>query len=268
MKSSPKKATKAKRTLPAPKKRIAPAKSGEVKPVTLKKAASKRAAPPSDSVNEVLSQLESLGNEKVRAMYAKNGASQNQYGVKLGDIRSLAKSLKADHEFALRLWETGNVEARLLAVLMIDPTKLTPEQLETMVKSETFVQVADWLHSYVIKEHPDKEALRRKWMESSDRMCARAGWRLTAGRVAKKSEGLDVIALLNRIDTEMQNAVSEVQWTMNNCLAEIGIHFPKHRKRAIAIGERIGLYRDYPVSKGCTSPFAPIWIHAMVERQR
>ena len=39
------------------------------------------------------------------------------------------------------------------------------------------------------------------------------------------------------------------------------------RKRAIAIGERLGIYRDYPVSKGCTSPFAPIWIQEMVRRQ-
>ena len=55
--------------------------------------------------------------------------------------------------------------------------------------------------------------------------------------------------------------------TMNNTLAAIGIHFPKHRKRAIAIGERLGIYRDCPVSKGCTSPFVPIWINAMVSRQ-
>lgn len=42
---------------------------------------------------------------------------------------------------------------------------------------------------------------------------------------------------------------------------------PKQRTRALAIGEKLGLYRDYPVSKGCTSPFAPIWINEMVRRQ-
>jgi hypothetical protein len=52
---------------------------------------------------------------------------------------------------------------------------------------------------------------------------------------------------------------------MNGCLAEIGIHLPKLRKRAIAIGEKLGIYRDYPCSKGCTSPFAPIWIKEMVK---
>jgi 3-methyladenine DNA glycosylase AlkD len=65
----------------------------------------------------------------------------------------------------------------------------------------------------------------------------------------------------------MGAAAPEVQWTMNFCLAETGIHFPRYRQRAIAIGEKLGVYRDYPVSKGCTSPFAPIWINAMVRRQ-
>lgn len=50
-------------------------------------------------------------------------------------------------------------------------------------------------------------------------------------------------------------------------VAQIGIHFPGHRKRAIVIGETLGLYRDYPVSKGCTSPFALMWIKAMASRQ-
>ena len=54
---------------------------------------------------------------------------------------------------------------------------------------------------------------------------------------------------------------------VNAALAGIGIHFPEHRKRAVAIGEALGVYRDYPVSKGCTSPFAPIWINAMVSRK-
>ncbi len=83
----------------------------------------------------------------------------------------------------------------------------------------------------------------------------------------KSPEGLDLKALLDRIESEMGSAATEVQWTMNCSLAEIGIHFPNHRERALAIGETLGIYRDYPCPKGCTSPYAPIWINAMVARQ-
>ena len=136
-----------------------------------------------------------------------------------------------------------------------------------MVRSAGFSQVADWLMSNVVKKRPDKESLRQRWMADDDPWAARAGWSLTSERIGKDPEGLDLPALLNRIESEMGSAAPEAQWTMNFCLAGIGIHVPKYRKRAIAIGEALGVYRDYPVSKGCTSPFAPTWINEMVRRQ-
>ena len=219
------------------------------------------------TLKETLKQLKALGNEKVRAQNAKSGAGENQFGVSLGDIRVLAKKIKTDHELALSLWDSGNVDAQFLSTLLIQPKKLSAKEMDRMVRSVSFVRVADWLISYVVRQHPDKEKLRQEWMAEDDRWAARAGWDLTAERVGKNPDGLDIPALLARIESEMADAKPEVQWTMNNTLATIGIHFPKHRKRAIAIGEKLGIYRDYPVSKGCTSPFAPIWINYMVSRQ-
>ena len=219
------------------------------------------------TLNETLKQLKALGNAKVRAQNAKSGAGDDQFGVSLGDIRTLAKKIKTDHALALSLWDTGNVDAQFLAALLIQPKKLSAKEMDRMVRSITFVRVADWLISYVVRQHPDKETLRQHWMTEDDRWAARAAWDLTSERVAKNPDGLDLPALLDRIESEMAGAEPEVQWTINNTLATIGIHVPKLRKRAIAIGEKLGIYRDYPVSKGCTSPFAPIWINFMVNRQ-
>jgi 3-methyladenine DNA glycosylase AlkD len=247
------------------------------KATTKPKTAKTKAAPAQPkgttvTLEEAMRQLKSLGNEGVRAQNAKSGpmgsgAGDNQFGVSRGDVRKLANKIKTNHELALALWKTGNIDAQFLATLLIKVNLLSADEMERMVKSVTFTWVAEWLHSYVVKEHGDKEILRKKWMTSDDRWAARAGWQLTAGRVVKSPEGLDLEALLDRIEREMGAAAPEVQWTMNMCLAEIGIHFPKHRKRAIAIGEKLGIYRDYPCSKGCTSPFAPIWINEMVRRQ-
>lgn len=227
------------------------------------------AASPAVLLKETLAQLKAMGDEKVRVLNVRNGAGENQFGVKLGDIRVLAKKIKASHQLAMALWESGNLDAQLLATLLIKAKDLSADEMERMVQAGTVVQVAEWLHSYVLKEHADKESLRQKWMTAAkpDPMTARAGWRLTAGRVAKSPEGLDIVGLLDRIESEMGGADPLVQWTMNMCLAEIGINFPKLRKRAIAIGAKLGVFRDYPCSKGCTSPFAPIWITEMVKRQ-
>jgi 3-methyladenine DNA glycosylase AlkD len=231
------------------------------------------------TVKEILAQLESLGDAGRRKYNAKTGHDgvpgvplDKQFGVKTGDIRKLAKKIKTDHELALELWKTGNLDAQMLAILIMEPRELSAKQLDTMVREARFAWLAEWLNSYVVAKHPDKDALREKWMKKSEKdgWAARAGWHFTASKIntpGKGENGVDVEALLDRIEKEMPKAKPEVQWTMNNTLAAIGIHHPKHRKRAIAIGEKIGLYKDYPVSKGCTSPFAPLWIDEMVKRQ-
>jgi 3-methyladenine DNA glycosylase AlkD len=219
------------------------------------------------TLKETLAQLEAHSNETMRAHNIKRGAGNNQFGVKMGDIRAIANKIKKDHSLALELWDTKIIDARLLATLIIDLKKLSHDDINRMVKSEKFVQVADWLYSNVIKPYPDTERLRTAWMKSKDVMCARAGWSLTSGCVNRNPEVLNLPALLDRIESEMPGAAPEVQWTMNTTLAQIGINFPQYRARALAIGERLGIYRDYPVSKGCTSPFAPIWINEMVRRQ-
>src|SRR5688572_9038898 len=77
------------------------------------------------TLEDTLAQLESLGDEKRRAHNRKNGAGENQFGVQLGDIRKLAAKLKTNHQLALALWATGNIDAQLLAILLIKPNTLS-----------------------------------------------------------------------------------------------------------------------------------------------
>jgi len=219
------------------------------------------------TVDDVMQRLRAQGDEKIRKHHVKSGAGENIFGVKMGDIRALAKQIKVDHDLGIALWQTGNVEAMLLSTLLVKPKQIPAADLDAMVASVTYTNVADWLTTNVIKVHPSKEALRQRWMTSDHPMRSRAGWSLTTERVIKDPDDLDLAALLDRIETEMGSAPEAAQWTMNYALAEIGIKYPEHRSRAMAIGEKLGVFRDYPTPKGCTSPFAPIWISEMVKRQ-
>lgn len=218
-------------------------------------------------LKETLQQLEQLGTEKMRVQNRKKGAGENQFGVRMGDIRKIAKQIKSNHALALELWQTGNIDARLLAILLMKPKELSPDELDELVRSESFFWVADWLNAYIVKKHPNHEELRIRWMADNHPMAARAGWNLTSIRIAKSPEGIDLNAILDRIDKELPTANPMAQWTMNFALVETGINHPDFRERAIAIGKKHGVYSDYPVAKGCTSPYAPAWIEEMVKRQ-
>lgn len=222
------------------------------------------------TIQDVLTKLETLGTEQLRAQNVRHGFVGEQFGVKLGELRTIAKSIKINTAFGLELWATGYLEARLVAILIMKPKELSVEQLKMLVQTATYGHLADWVNSYLVKQHPEKEALRIAWLDvdaHAEPWLARTAWSLTTERVSKSPDGLDIAGVLKRIDNELASAPEPARWTMNFCLGELGINHAEFRDEAIAIGERVGAYRDYPTSKGCISPFVPLWVAAIVERQ-
>jgi 3-methyladenine DNA glycosylase AlkD len=213
---------------------------------------------------EVMAELAALEDPKVRAVNARHG---DDHGVNLGKLRAVAKRLKTQPELARELWEANDTPAQLLAILICRPKAFEHDELDDMVRQTRTPKVHDWLVNYVVKQNPHAEELRLAWFADPDPVVASAGWALTTERVAKKPEGLDLPGLLDVIETQMKDAPDRLQWAMNHCLAQIGIEHAEHRARAIDIGERLGVLKDYPTPPNCTSPFAPIWITEMVNRQ-
>ncbi|MEU3659995.1 DNA alkylation repair protein [Streptomyces sp. NPDC032940] len=219
---------------------------------------------PEATVAEVMAELAALEEPKVRAVNERHG---DDHGVKLGPLRALAKRLKTQQDLACRLWGTGDSAARLLALLICRPKAFGRDELDTMLREARTPKVHDWLVNHVVRKSPHAEELRLAWSADPDPVVASAGWALTAERVAKKPEGLDLAELLDTIEAEMKDAPDRLQWAMNTCLARIGIDHAEHRSRALGIGERLEVLKDYPTPPGCTSPYAPVWITEMVRRQ-
>jgi 3-methyladenine DNA glycosylase AlkD len=215
-------------------------------------------------VAEVMAELARLEDPRAREVNEKHG---DDHGVNLGKLRALAKRLKTQQELARQLWETDYTPAMLLALLICRPKAFGRDELDVMLREARTPKVQDWLVNYVVKKSPHSEELRLAWSADPDPVVASAGWALTAERVTKNPEGLDLTGLLDVIEAEMRDAPDRLQWAMNTCLAQIGIEHPGHRTRAIDIGERLEVLKDYPTPPGCTSPFAPLWIAEMVRRQ-
>jgi len=217
------------------------------------------------TVGEVVAELAALEDPKARAVNEKHG---DDHGVNLGKLRALAKRLKTQHELSRELWATGDTAARLVALLICRPKEFGRDELDAMLRQARIPKVNDWFVNYVVKKSAHAEELRTAWFDDPDPVVASAGWALTSERVVKRPEGIDLDGLLSLIEARMKDAPDRLQWAMNTCLAQIGIEFPEHRARAIDIGERLEVLKDYPTPPNCTSPFAPTWIGEMVRRQQ
>ena len=216
------------------------------------------------TVDDVLAELATLEDPRARAVNERHG---DDHGVNLTKLRAVAKRLKTQQGLARQLWGTGDTAARLLALLICRPKAFERHELDAMVREARAPKVHDWFVNYVVKKSPHAEDLRVAWLADPDPVVASAGWALTSDRVVKKPEGLDLAGLLDVIEAQMKAAPERLQWAMNTCLAQIGIEHAEHRARALEIGERLEVLKDYPTPPNCTSPYAPVWIAEIVRRR-
>jgi len=193
--------------------------------------------------------------------------------TKLGDLRKIANVIKKDHELALELWSTKGYLARQLAILLMDKKLLSEEIIDGLVsdieqhREDEKLQLIDWLMANQLAKDKRTIALMESWENSISPLQRRTFWYHQARlRWVGQTPPPNSEELLSKIETRIENEVSEVQWAMNFTAAQIGIFQEIFRTRCINIGEQTGLYKDEMVAKNCTPNYLPKFIAIQVAK--
>lgn len=213
------------------------------------------------SIDSILKEISDLALEKRKSMYIKQGIKEEIYGVNLGDLRKIANKLKTNHDLAEQLWETNIYEARVIACILFDSKQLNLKELNRLILSTQSGPVIDELSFQMFELLDNQLELFDLWIHSDNPRFKRAGWNM--GIILNHDLKLDndkINKILDYIDNNLSVATNDYQFAMNRCLSEIGIKHDHLTQRCISIGEKHGVYKEMKVSKGCTSPYAPIWI--------
>src|SRR5215831_19336352 len=86
------------------------------------------------NVVEILETLKKLGKPQTAIIYKHHGAGDNVFGTLTSEVAKLQKKIKVDHALAMELWGTGNAEARILALLVSDPQRLTRADADRLLQ--------------------------------------------------------------------------------------------------------------------------------------
>jgi len=193
--------------------------------------------------------------------------------TKLGDLRKIANVIKKDHELAMELWSTTHYLARQLAILLMDKKLLSKEIIDRLVsdieqhQQDEKLQLIDWLMANQLAKDKRTIALMESWENSISPLQRRTFWYHQARlRWVGQTPPPNSEELLAKIETRIENEVSEVQWAMNFTAAQIGIFQETFRKRCINIGEQTGLYKNEMVAKNCTPNYLPKFIAIQVAK--
>ena len=219
--------------------------------------------------HEILTQLQALSSEKTAKIYTRLGVKETILGVNKGPLRKLAESLGTNDSLAHEGWDSGIFEMRLIAITIADPNLFSPQKVEAWVAQSVSLPVIDelcftWFETMLMGMDQI-----RLWIDDLSLLHQRLGWNLAIVKVhRKKLADTDLRELIHRVERELQVAPSLIQDAMNRCLVEISITYPEFTQEGLELGERLGVYKEVMVAKGCTSPYAPDWINAVLRRKQ
>ena len=222
------------------------------------------------TAKEVLSTLEKLGKPQTAAIYKRHGAGDNVFGVLTSDISKIQKKIKSDHAFAMDLWKTGNAEARVIAMQIADPAKVSRAEADTLVKDGPVRFVGSYV-SALLARSPIADKTMRAWMKSSDESFREMGYGLLSARLRQDAASVsdtDAGGILATIEKEIHRSPNWARRSMNSALIAIGTYKPALRKKATEAARRIGHVEVDHGETNCKTPDAAAYIDKAPKRRR
>ena len=222
------------------------------------------------NTGEVLATLKKLGKPQTAAIYRRHGSGEQVFGVLTSEIAKLQKRIKVNHALAMELWKTGNAEARILALQVADPDKLTPSYADGLVHDGPVRFIGCYL-SGLLARSPIAEETMRAWMKSPDEFRREMGYGILGVRLKDDPDSVsdtDAERLLVTIEKEIHRSPNWARYAMNGALISIGVFKPALRKKAIETAKRIGKVEVDHGETNCKTPDAVTYIEKASKRQR
>mgnify|MGYP000417352878 FL=1 len=172
------------------------------------------------TLDETMKLLATKGSEQTRKTFRRHGAPETMFGVKVGDLKPIAKLIKGDQKLALELFATGNSDAMYLAGLVADGAKMKKAELDRWAKNATWQMISGSTVPWVASEHPDAIVIALKWIDSSKEPIAVAGWATLSCVVSVWSDEKlpikHIDTLIARVVKTIHTAPNRVRYAMNN----------------------------------------------------
>ncbi|MDR0167719.1 DNA alkylation repair protein [Bacillus paranthracis] len=218
-------------------------------------------------LEEVMQQLEEYGTEQNRKTYKNHEAKEPLFGVSFANLKLLKKKIKKDHDLAISLWETKNMDAMTLATMILDPKKVTTELLNKWVQEVDYYCLMDVLMTAICTSPIAIERME-DWTKSDDEWIGRAGWSLLANIAIKNKTLQDDFfsPYLEEIKVNIHNEKNRKKEAMNSALIAIGIRNEDLERKAIEIAREIGKVHVDHGATSCKTPDAESYIKKARER--
>jgi len=195
----------------------------------------------------VIDELRALGSETNRAGMARYGINtERAFGISIAGLRPIARRLGRNHDLAQALWASGFHEARLLAALIDEPKKATPEQMDSWAGDLDSWDLCDQVCLKLFVKTPFVEGKIAQWADDDREFVRRAGFALLAAYTVHGRKVPDdrFAAFLDLVERHADDPRNFVKKAVNWALRQIGKHSMALHRPALALAERLAASND------------------------
>jgi len=212
---------------------------------------------PRMTLAETMSALEKAGSAQTRKTYARHGVTDPMFGVSFATLKTLLKRIRVDHELALALWDTGNYDARNLAVKVADPLRMSPSDLDRWARAPSARMHAGYV-AHLAVEGPHARGRSDAWLSARDETRRCVGWSLVGAMAMRDEVTPDAwfAQRLAEIEKSIQTSPNALRGVMLNALIAIGGRSAALRKSVTAAAKRIGKIEIDHGDTACKTPEA------------
>lgn len=222
------------------------------------------------SLTEAMSALEAAGTAQTRKTYGRHGVTAPMFGVSFATLKSLLKRIGVDHPLALALWDTGNYDARNLAVKVADPAQMTEELLDHWVHTTGPTRHCAPYIAMLVVEGPHTAAKAAQWIGAAAPLERAVGWSLL-GQMATADLSVPeswFVHWLDEIVRTIHQAPNNERDSMIRALIQIGGRDATLRLRAVDAARQIGKVEVDYGDTSCDVPDAvaqidKAWAHSL-----
>ncbi len=234
------------------------------------KSSIRPAKPPKARITlaEAMAALEQAGSEQTRKTYRRHGAREPLFGVSFATLKTLLKKIGVDHELALALWDSGNYDARNLAMKIVDPALMTPAELDRWAGDGSTRMCGGYVAAIACEGGHGLECAQR-WLQSQRVEMRAAGWS-AVGALAMNDQTLQdawFVERLSDLERTLNSADNAQRDPMNQALIAIGCRNNALRAAATAAAQRVGKVHIDHGDTACKTPdaatsIAKAWEHS------
>jgi 3-methyladenine DNA glycosylase AlkD len=222
------------------------------------------------TTDEVMQQLETMGNESIKNTLMKHGAHEPFFGVKVEDLKKIQKKVKNDYALSAEFFNTGNSDAMYLAGMIWDPLKMTRNDLDHWVRKAYWYMLSEFTVAWVAAESRYGTDLALQWIESNQENIACSGWS-TLASIASIKPDIEIDPelyknLLVRISETIHTEKNRVRHTMNNFVITLGGYCAHLSQDAAKVAAAIGKVKVDMNGTACKVPLATEYIFKMHQR--